>query len=139
MAIKRVIFYPMALAFIALLVGVLLPPVGTEKMTRVRIRATEIEEQIIASVLKELLTTTNLLSHYDNQDIRQAILSTNDTRKVFFRTHRTNTSGEALDRWGTAYQIEIVQRTNFVVRSAGPNRTFGDKDDIILDSLKPSR
>ena len=40
------------------------------------------------------------------------------------------------DYWGTPYRIEIVVQTNYVIRSAGKNRTFGDKDDITFDSVK---
>lgn len=39
-----------------------------------------------------------------------------------------------VDPWGTPYQIDFFQQTNFVIRSAGKNRKFGDTDDIILNS-----
>jgi len=48
----------------------------------------------------------------------------------------TNAEGELLDGWAMPYRIEIIFQTNCVIRSAGKNRTFGDKDDIIFDSLK---
>ena len=48
---------------------------------------------------------------------------------------RTNTSGETVDIWDTPYQIELVGRTNFIIRSAGKNCRFGDKDDIIFKSV----
>ena len=33
------------------------------------------------------------------------------------------------------YQIQIVAQTNFVIRSAGPNKKFGDADDIVFNSV----
>jgi hypothetical protein len=33
------------------------------------------------------------------------------------------------------FQIEITPPTNFVVRSAGPDKKFGDADDIIFNSV----
>ena len=41
-----------------------------------------------------------------------------------------------LDVWGTPYRIEITIQTNYIIRSAGKDGTFGDKDDIFFDSLK---
>jgi len=38
-------------------------------------------------------------------------------------------SNALVDPWGTAFRITIVG-DNVEVRSAGPNRTFGDADDI---------
>ena len=47
---------------------------------------------------------------------------------------KTNASGEMIDIWQTPYRIELVGRTNFVISSAGKNRKFGDKDDIVFNS-----
>ena len=52
------------------------------------------------------------------------------------RGGRTNSQGEMLDPWRTPYRIEAHARANFIVRSAGKNREFGDKDDIVFDSLR---
>jgi len=42
----------------------------------------------------------------------------------------TNSEGELLDGWATPYRIEFIDRSTFVIRSAGKNRVFGDRDDI---------
>ena len=39
---------------------------------------------------------------------------------------------EYADSWGTPFHIEINQASNFVVRSAGKNRQFGDGNDLVL-------
>ena len=49
---------------------------------------------------------------------------------------RTNLNGELLDRWGTPYRIEFKTPTNYVLRSAGADKTLGSKDDIVFDSSK---
>jgi len=41
---------------------------------------------------------------------------------------------EIVDSWGTPYKIEFSQQTNFIIRSAGKNKIFGDADDIIFNS-----
>ena len=48
----------------------------------------------------------------------------------------TNSAGELRDWWDTPYRIEIAVQTNFVIRSAGRDRKFGDKNDIVFDSSK---
>jgi len=42
---------------------------------------------------------------------------------------------EMVDPWETPYQIEFFQQTNFVIRSAGKDKIFGDADDIIFNSV----
>ena len=37
-----------------------------------------------------------------------------------------------LDLWGTAYRILIASNNFVTVRSAGPNKQFGDEDDKVL-------
>ena len=38
------------------------------------------------------------------------------------------------DPWETPYQIQFFQQTNYIIRSAGKDKIFGDKDDIIFNS-----
>lgn len=40
-----------------------------------------------------------------------------------------------VDPWETRYQIEFSQQTNFIIRSAGKDKIFGDADDIVFDSV----
>jgi len=47
---------------------------------------------------------------------------------------RTNALDGLPDCWGMALRMEMVGETNFIIRSAGPNRKFGDKDDIVFSS-----
>ena len=58
------------------------------------------------------------------------------TSAIRVNRNGTNSSGELLDSWGTPYRIEITVQTNYIIRSAGKDGTFGDKDDIFFDSLK---
>jgi hypothetical protein len=54
------------------------------------------------------------------------------TTNLFFKP--INSKGELLDVWNTPYQVKIEAQPNFIVRSAGPNKNFGDADDIIFNS-----
>jgi hypothetical protein len=51
-----------------------------------------------------------------------------------FANH-TNTFGALIDGWQTPFQIKFAEHTNFIIYSAGPNKIFGDTDDIIFNSV----
>lgn len=50
----------------------------------------------------------------------------------------TNTLGELLDPWGMPFRIVKASTNEVIIRSAGPNLTHGDKDDIVT-SLRPPK
>lgn len=54
----------------------------------------------------------------------QRLLNWNETR--------LDQGGRMLDLWGTAYRILIASNNFVTVRSAGPNKQFGDEDDKVL-------
>jgi hypothetical protein len=58
------------------------------------------------------------------------------TNAINFGSDGVNLNGELLDFWRTPYRIEITIQTNYVIRSAGKNQILGDKDDIVLESVK---
>jgi hypothetical protein len=39
-----------------------------------------------------------------------------------------------IDPWQTPYQIEFSQQTNLITHSAGKDKMFGTKDDIVFNS-----
>ena len=95
---------------------------------------THVETKRIAYVLIQRAAEVNGLTNIDNSIVVQGVLGTNYLHLNCEGT-RTNSQGEVIDWWKTPYQIEILAQTNFVVRSAGPNKIFGDKDDIIFNSV----
>ena len=103
-------------------------PVGK---TRAMVFNTINDERQIASGVQQRAIATGSLSNIDNSFIFHALFGTNDYRFGY----RTNALGEVLDIWKMPYQIQIVAQTNFVIRSAGPNKQFGDADDIVFNSV----
>jgi hypothetical protein len=118
LAVLVVIIYPL-----------LTPHFGTKE--EAQIVCTQFESKDIASALKKRVTVTGSLSTIDNAFILQAVFGTN----TFLYSDRTNANGQFLDPWETPYKIDILGQTNFTVRSAGPNKKFGDADDIIFNSV----
>jgi hypothetical protein len=94
---------------------------------------TKIELQNIAAALNKYLSVSNSLPAGDSTTILRALIGSNHTGTILVNPRKTNASGEMLDMWSTPYRIEIAQQTNTIIRSAGPNRRFGDKDDIVFD------
>ena len=83
-----------------------------------------------------LLAMQSYQSHFggypsgENGEILQALLGDNPRQTGFLAlaTRNTNSSGQFVDPWGTPFHITV--ESNLTICSAGPNRVFGDKDDI---------
>ena len=116
----------------SLILPSLLPEPSARKKARIVI--TRFEAKQISSGLKQRAADVGGLTNIDNSLIFQAIFGTNGLHRDYY-SERTNSQGEVLDWWKTPYQVQIFDRTNFVVRSAGPNRKFGDMDDIVFNSV----
>ncbi len=115
--------------FLLLLVAKILLPAGNFT-TKAKIVNTRSEEAKIASALKERAIKIDVPTNIDAGFIYHTLFGTNS-----YNSDRTNAQGEFFDFWQTPYQFEIVARTNFIVHSAGPNKKFGDADDIIYNSV----
>lgn len=102
-------------------------PSGVKKA---RIIITRVQTKTIATALKERAEENGAMSKIDNALVLTAAFGTNS-----IHADRTNSQGELLDYWKTPYQIEIQAGTNFIVSSAGPDKKFGDADDIIFSSI----
>lgn len=71
-----------------------------------------------------------------NSDIVNALAGNNPKKIVFLNFRRSaENPNEMVDPWETPYKIEFFQQTNFVIRSAGRNKFFGDTDDIVFNSV----
>jgi len=66
-----------------------------------------------------------------------SVLSGNNSKKIAFINFRRTKEhpNEMVDSWDTPFQIELLQQTNFIIRSAGKDKLFGDSDDIIFNSV----
>jgi hypothetical protein len=108
--------------------------VPTEKAkTRARFIQTLSDERIIASSLEEKVSRTSGLTNINSKFVLDSLITTN--KYPFSLASHTNALGAVIDIWQTPFQIELIGQTNFIVRSAGPNKNFGDADDIIFNSV----
>jgi hypothetical protein len=128
-------FLLILLAIFALLGWLVVSGVPTEKeKTKAKVLETRVEERSMGELLEKKAFEVSGLTNIPNEFILNPFLITNKYKGISFTT-RTNASGELIDFWQTPFQIKSVEQTNFIIRSAGPNKIFGDKDDIIFNSV----
>ena len=74
----------------------------------------------------------------DTAGILGSLSGSNPAQKVFLNYNRslTQSNNDFLDPWGIPYVIVADNRTNFMIKSAGRNKSFGDKDDWLFDLAK---
>ena len=128
---KRVVEYLATLLVIALSAAIFLPSFFRSRITEPKVSMVYSE---MTCFLLAMQSYQSLYGHYpttNESNILQPLLGDNPrgTPLLSLRAHSTNSIGQFIDPWGTPYYIKIG--TNVVIRSAGPNRAFGDKDDIL--------
>ncbi|MDB6026204.1 MAG: hypothetical protein JWM68_2427 [Verrucomicrobiales bacterium] len=93
-----------------------------------------VEIQQISTAFTKLTAAGSAIPDAENSSLFRALAGSNSSQTAFFISRHTNVMGEVLDYWGTPYRIEKSGATNFTVSSAGKNKSFGDDDDVLLDS-----
>ena len=65
--------------------------------------------------------------------VMAALLGKNGETTVVYKVKpkRLDADGVLIDPWGTAYKFEAPDRKVMVVRSAGPDKSFGTPDDVV--------
>jgi hypothetical protein len=134
MKLERIVFYGLAILVIALLLGMLMP-----------IRVNHPPRKNVSCLLEMTDLKMALNAYHDkysnyptgeNSNIVSALAGDNLQKIAFLNFRRTKEHpNEMVDPWETPYQIEFFQQTNFILRSAGKDKIFGDADDIIFNSI----
>ncbi|HVU34290.1 MAG TPA: hypothetical protein VHE61_12705 [Opitutaceae bacterium] len=67
----------------------------------------------------------------ENDEITRALVGDNPVHFAFIAPDHPaiNSRGELCDRWGTPFRFHQLSGTEMEIRSAGPDRKFGTKDD----------
>jgi len=89
------------------------------------------DERLMAATLGQRTAEIGGLTNMDNGFVFQTMF---DVLHLNNHPDRTNSQGEILDIWKMPFRVEIIPPTNFIIRSAGPDKKFGDEDDIIFNS-----
>lgn len=136
---KRIAILLLALLFVFSAIAILLPRFGKTKggPRDAAIHYARHDVSVLAGAFKirNENKPTNDTIHISTNELYFSCgfaFSTGLTTNLYFNP--INSQGELLDVWHTPYQIKIEAQTNFIVRSAGPDKRFGDADDIIFNS-----
>jgi hypothetical protein len=70
----------------------------------------------------------------ENSEITAALTGDNPLNLPLIpRTHPAiNAAGELCDRWGTPFRFHALAGDRMEIRSAGPDKKFGNADDVLL-------
>jgi hypothetical protein len=127
-------------------IALLLPAYNPPGKLMAKLRHARKETTGIASGLKEYAIKVGGISNVDAELLQNVFFGTNShfiygtnisgqmTKLWRIPANQTNAQGQILDLWGIPYQIGINAGTNFIIHSAGPDKKFGSKDDIVFDS-----
>jgi hypothetical protein len=97
---------------------------------------TRVDEQLLRAGLENYRQTFGIYPVGENSNIVNVLAGDNPQKTVFLNFRRTvEHPNEMVDPWLTPYHIQFFQQTNFVIRSAGKDKTFGTRDDIIFNSV----
>jgi hypothetical protein len=127
---REIPVYKVDLAWLALLlflviVSSILNPSPYRKASAKNPKARS-DEKFFAFLLKNQLVDINLLAS------NEFVLSSIPVQFSF--GFGTNHSGAMMDAWQAPYKIELIEQTNFIIRSAGKDKIFGHADDIVFNS-----
>jgi hypothetical protein len=134
MKLKSLITVFLALVIVAVLTAMVLPFFAKVKIGRPSNVQLDISE--LAYALRGYESEYGMLPGGENSNVVR-ILAGDNQKKIEFLNFRRSAehSNEMVDPWETPYQIQFFQQTNFVLRSAGKDKIFGDADDIIFNSV----
>jgi hypothetical protein len=100
-----------------------------------KIPSARLDESQLGSSMNNYRQTFGSYPTGENSNIVSKLAGNNSQKTIFLNYRRSvEHPNEMVDPWGTPYQIEFSRQTNFIVRSAGQDKIFGTKDDIIFNS-----
>jgi hypothetical protein len=102
-----------------------------------KVPRTHLDERQLGAGIEEYKSIFGNYPTGENASVIRALVGDNPKKLRLFNLgiNSTNKNGELLDPWKTPYKIVFDGTNCFTIFSAGINRTFGDKDDIIFNSV----
>lgn len=96
-------------------------------------RVSKVDVQVVSLVVasQEFQKHLGVFPTGDSHAVSAALMGKNEKGVVFIEGYGwTNNMGELIDPWGTPYSFGF-ESNSVTVRSSGPNKVFGDTDDVI--------
>src|SRR5260221_10165371 len=118
---------------IMMVLAIVLPLLAGSRRRRIA-EAEDAMAHFIAGV-QQYRTEYGTLPARDSTNILKALFGDNPRKIPFLLvpSRSLNAKGEWLDPWGTPYEFRLSSTNSISVKSAGKNKIFGDKDDIVTE------
>ena len=98
---------------------------------------TQMEEAELARALNHYETVFQQFPTNNNAALVKQMTGENPQQLLFINLGATSTNqdGQLIDIWSTPYKFVFNSTNSFTITSAGENRTFGDADDVVFNSV----
>src|SRR6185312_10421532 len=95
------------------------------------------EEQQLADAITQYSVVFHKYPANDNAALTRNLTGDNPQQLTLLNLSEasTNKDGQMIDIWGSPYKFAFKSTNSFTITSAGENRTFGDTDDVVFDSV----
>ncbi|HWC60469.1 MAG TPA: type II secretion system protein GspG [Verrucomicrobiae bacterium] len=120
-----------------LLVGIYLFTRFTNSSTQGKITTTRNEEGQLANAIAQYAVVFQKYPASDNAALTKNLTGDNPQQLTLLTLAEssTNKDGQLVDIWSTPYKFAFVSTNSFTITSAGQNKTFGDTDDVVFNSI----
>src|SRR6185312_16066468 len=104
------------------------------------VATTQSEEAQLANAIAQYNVVFHKYPANDNAGLTKNLTGNNPQQLTLLTLSEssTNKDGQMVDVWGTPYKFVFKSTNSFTITSAGENRTFGDTDDVVFDSVSNS-
>jgi hypothetical protein len=102
-----------------------------------KVTTTQNEEEQLGNAISQYTTVFQKVPTNDNAGLTRNLTGDNPQQMILLTLAEssTNKDGQMIDVWGTPYKFTFNSTKSFVITSAGENRTFGDTDDVVFNSV----
>jgi hypothetical protein len=127
----------LVIAFGIYLLAVLLLPIGNGPHHPAKKAECMLQESDLKTAIENYQIAYTKFPTGNHSEIIKCLLGDNPQKVQFINinSHDLSTNGEYLDPWKIPYNISFSSTNSFVISSAGPDKKFGDADDIIFNSI----
>ena len=74
----------------------------------------------------------------DTKSVMNSLNGNNPSKQLYLTGLKIRDEEEIPDSWDTPIEIMVYDEKSYLIRSAGPNKIFGDEDDIKLEKKNPN-
>jgi len=104
---------------------------------RGKVATTRSEEGQLANAIAQYAIVFQKYPSSDNAALTKNLTGDNPQQLTLLTLAEssTNKDGQLVDIWSTPYKFAFISTNSFTIISAGEDKTFGDTDDVVFNSI----